>query len=94
MKPLQTLGIQSEKKCVGRPKSDNPRSAKVVISVTPSEYERTVKAAGKYALSLSDLGREALKRFLRPTASEYAQENKQPTKPAPPSGADGWKKEL
>ncbi len=94
MKPLETLNETSEKKRMGRPKSDNPRSQKVVISVTPAEYERTVKLANRKKLSLSDLGRQALCDYLRPTASEFAQEKKQPAKTTPPSGADGWTKEL
>jgi hypothetical protein len=91
MKPLQTLNQTSEKKRMGRPKSDNPRSEKVVISVTPREYERTVKLANRKQVSLSDLGRQALQDYIRPTASEFAQE-KNPA--PPPSGSDGWTKEL
>lgn len=81
MKPLETLNETSEKKIMGRPKLANPRSEKVVISVTPAEYERTVKLASRQKLSLSDLGRQALRLFLRPDASEFAQD--QASKPAP-----------
>lgn len=90
MKPLQTLNGTTEKKCVGRPKSDNPRSEKIVISLTPAEYDRAAKVASRLKFSLSDLGRQALRLFLRPDASEFAQEKKQPL----PSGSDGWTKEL
>ncbi len=94
MKPLETLNEVSKKKIMGRPKSDNPRSEKIVISLTPAEYDRAAKVASRLKFSLSDIGRQALRLFLRPTAAEFAQEKKQLAKPAPPSGSDGWTKEL